>query len=416
MASYECKRLRQRLTPDQPVKYYKIVLAALLLFSLVQHWRMLWFQWPNIASGTGDFVAYYTAGKILNSDNFRNLSSFEIQETVQRELSLPGQTAFFPFYHAPYQALLFAPIARFPYPTARLVWGVLNLALLFIVLVILVSVLDSKHKLIDGLILLAAYPTWINFIQGQDAIMSTLILVWVFRCLKTQKDALAGCILALGLYKPQLVLPMGAMVLYGRQWRVAIPFLLVGFLLVCVSVLMLSWQGAIDLITTVVSNLRHGTLDRASPMTNLRALVITLFGVSQMASPANVITAMVSVVLLCGCALLCKNGFGFAYPELDLKFSLVLVTTLLINPHSHAYEFILLLATLIVLLDYVLKTEPKTRFFCESILTVLFLICMPIIPNVLVSYDLISLGALPPLVLYCFIALEIRKWQRAEAH
>jgi hypothetical protein len=135
-----------------------------------------------------------------------------------------------------------------------------------------------------------------------------------------------------------------------------------------------------------------------------------------MASPANVITAMVSVVLLCGCALLCKNGFGFAYPELDLKFSLVLVTTLLINPHSHAYEFILLLATLIVLLDYVLKTEPKTRFFCESILTVLFLICMPIIPNVLVSYDLISLGALPPLVLYCFIALEIRKWQRAEAH
>lgn len=373
---------------------------------------MLWFQWYHVASGSGDFVAYYTAGKILCSGNIRDLSSFESQEKAQKQLALPSQKIFVPFYHAPYQALLFAPIAQFPYPTARLIWALLNLVFLFIILAVLVDSLDSTHQLLDGLILIATYPTWINFMQGHDAILSALILVAAFGCLKNQRDRLAGCILALVLYKPQLVLPIAAIALYNRQWRIASTFVIAGFFLVCLSVLMLSWEGSLDLIGSVVSNLVRGNLERASHMINTRALLITFLGSSLIAS---VMTVIVSVALLCGCALLCKDGFGSAGPLIDLKFSLALVTTLLINPHSHPYEFVVLLVALIILLDYVLKVEPKMRFFRETIVIVLFIICIPIIPNVLMSYDLIPLYALPVLVLYCFIGLEIRQWQRCEA-
>ena len=408
-------RRQPRITVDQHLKLYKIVLATLLFFSLILHARMLWFQWSHVASGSGDFIAYYTAGKILNSGNTRDLSSFEIQEKIQQQLALPGQKIFVPFYHAPYQALLVAPIARLPYPTARLVWAALNLALLFIVFVVLVNILGSTHKLLDGLILTATYPTWINSIQGHDAIMSTLILVAVFDCLKNHREGLAGCMLALGLYKPQLVLPLGAMVLYSRQWGIARTFVIAGFFLACVSVLMLSWQGAIDLFSIVVSGEIRGTLTQASHMPNIKGLVILILGSSQLAGLANVITAIISMVLLCGCARLCKDGFGPADPTLELKYSFALVTTLLINFHSHAYEFIVLLAALIILFDYVLKVKPKLRYFRQSILVVLFIICIPIIPNVLQSYELISIYVLPVLALYCFIGLEIRTWQWCQA-
>jgi hypothetical protein len=390
------------------MRNYTILLRTVLFISCILHARMLWYQWDRVLSGSGDFVAYYTAGKIVHSGNFRDLADFEVQREYQRQLELSGQSEFLPFYHAPYQALIFWPLSYFSYPIAHLIWSVLTAALLALLFACLIPFIDRGQRVLLGLILIATYPTWLVFVKGQDSVLSALIIVGVFASLKLRHEILTGILLALGLYKPQLVLPMAGILVIGRHWRASVSFVVTGLFLTTISLLMVSWNGAIGLIFTVASTINRGILDYSVFMPNFRGLIYTFFTPLGVSTALPVLTAIISLGLYAGCVALCKDTFEVSHHSFDLQFSLTIVTTLLINPHSHAYELVMLSIALILLFNYVLHEKNHTRYFCNLFLTVLFFFCIPIVPNVMVNYGLMGLGALPLLILYLSIATEIR--------
>jgi hypothetical protein len=369
---------------------------------------MLWYQWDQIMSGSGDFVAYYTAGKILNSANFHELADFNAHRLYQEQFALPGQTEFLPFYHPPYQALLFWPLSYFPYPVAHLIWSVLTAVQLVCIFACIIPFIERDRRLLFGLILIATYPTWLTIVKGQDSIMSALIMVAVFRSLKFRRERVGGILLALGLYKPQLVLPLGGIFVFGHLWQAALSFAVTGLFLTIISLLAVSWNGAIGMVSTLGTMITEGSLEHPILMPNLRGLVDTLLSPLGVTGVTTIILAgTISLLLYVGCLALCKDTFNVDRPSFDLQFSFVIVTTLLINPHSHAYELVLLSFALILLFNCVLQ-QTTTRHFRITFLTVLFIFCIPIIPNVIVSYDLMALGALLLMVLYLSIAMEIR--------
>ena len=73
------------------------------------------------------------------------------------------------------------------------------------------------------------------FRLGQDSILSTALLLAVFAALKQKRDGWAGFLLALGLYKPQLVLPLAGVFLVARRWRSVAVFSITGVILAAVS-------------------------------------------------------------------------------------------------------------------------------------------------------------------------------------
>jgi hypothetical protein len=391
------------------MRKYITALGILLLISFILHLRMLWYQWDQVASGSGDFVAYYTAGKILTSGNFRELADFNLHRVYQRQLALAGQTEFLPFYHAHYQALLFWPLSYFSYPVAHLIWSGLTAVLLACVFACIVPFIHSDLRLVLGLMLIATYPTWLTFVKGQDSIMSALIIVGVFRSLKFRRERLAGILLALGLYKPQLVLPMAGILVFGHRWQAAVSFVLTGFFLTVISVLMVSWNGAIEIASTLATMSTQGVLEHPILMANLRGLIYTLLNPLGVQEAITIVLAgIISLLLYAGCIALCRDILDVNRRAFDLKFSLVIMTTLLINPHGHAYELVLLSLALILLFNYILQAKTAGRYFRLSILAALFVFCVPVIPNVIVSYNLIGLSALLVMTLYLTTVMEIR--------
>ncbi len=115
-----------------------------------------------------------------------------------------------------------------------------------------------------------------------------------------------------------------------------------------------------------------------------------------------------SILLYTGCVMLLKDRFNGTNELFGLQFSFALVTTLLINPHSHAYEFVLLAISLIFAFDYVMREAPRQRFLRPCVLSVLLMFSLPVIPNLLASYRLMGFASVPVLVLYFALWSEIR--------
>jgi hypothetical protein len=97
--------------------------------------------------------------------------------------------------------------------------------------------------------LFAYFPTITALKMGQDSVITTFLLVETLVSLKRKRYAIAGGLLALGLYKPQFVLPLVGIFLLHRRWSSIFGFLSTGLLLGAISLAMVGWDGLIRLLS-----------------------------------------------------------------------------------------------------------------------------------------------------------------------
>jgi Glycosyltransferase family 87 len=172
----------------------------------------------------GDFVEFYTIGKILN--NYAPARVYDLRLAVGLQhavLPTMAKTQMLVFAHAPFVASLFRPFAMLPYAWAYVAWlgfsamlFVAGLALLF-----RTTGLTPQDRKTGFLLALSSTPflfeTWIG---GQMSVVVFFIWVLFFRWLESDLRILAGFTLALCLFKPTLVALPVLMLLLGRRWRV----------------------------------------------------------------------------------------------------------------------------------------------------------------------------------------------------
>src|SRR5678815_2528685 len=108
-------------------KLYKLTLAALVAASLIFHLAILWASRHRIAEGYGDFIIFYTGAQIINDGKSKELFKIETQNAYQAKFEVPQLEWPLPFNHAPYELLLFLPLAHFSYPAAHAIWSGINL-------------------------------------------------------------------------------------------------------------------------------------------------------------------------------------------------------------------------------------------------------------------------------------------------
>jgi len=225
-------------------KLYRLTLVSVIAASFMFHLAILWESRGKIAAGYGDFIIFYTGAQIINDGKAKELFKVGTQNAYQAKFEVPQLEWPLPFNHAPYELFLFLPLAHFSYPMAHAIWSGMNLLLLAFVLQWLLSYVHSPHNLFIGASVLAWFPTMEALRLGQDSILSAALLLAVFAALKRQHDGWAGFFLALGLYKPQLVLPMVGVFLVARRWRSLIVFGVTGVVLATISLFLLSWAYA----------------------------------------------------------------------------------------------------------------------------------------------------------------------------
>jgi hypothetical protein len=297
---------------------------------------VLWYPLRLFGLGTSaDFIWFYAAGKVLTGGAAAHLYDPPVL-----------------FNHPPFEALLFAPLAYFSYSTAFLIWTLVSLSLLGSTFFLL-RMYGVTFTLSDRLILIGAgfYPVLAVLIQGQDSLWVLMAYVLAFFALKREEESWAGCMLAIGLLKPQLVVPFVFIQALRGRWKFIAGFSAAGCLLLLLSLLLvgpatLAHYAAMPFQMTEKEGLRTFYIF-PSTMPNLRGLLYIFFG--EFVSPAalGVGTVVLSLGLVGWAASVQKNAAAF-----DLDFGLSIAVTMLVSFHLLLHDLSLLILPVFLALNF----------------------------------------------------------------
>ena len=348
----------------------KFLVAAFLLAMTLCNFTLVFRVLPKLRNGYQDFTIYYTSGRLLRNGQASALYNLATQYRTQLTFAhVPIRRGPLPFNHPPFEALLFVPFTLLEYWPAYLLWTALNLIMLGVSVTLLrrqFPQLAAVSPLLLGLGAMTFFPVAIGIIQGQDMILLLLLFVLAIVCLDRGYDALAGALLAAGLFRPQLAVPL-VVLLAIRRWRVLAGFAPVALVLGGISVAIMGWRGPLDYVWFVLR--MEGTGGRAfGPETvpNLRGLIAALPGLSVSGRwTGPFILAFSLLVFFLAIRRICNQ------PDATCMSSLAVVTTILVSFHAHVSDLSLLLPMLLLLLCRMVNVDGKPTDLRTYLLVVL---------------------------------------------
>ncbi|HMD82306.1 MAG TPA: glycosyltransferase family 87 protein [Anaerolineales bacterium] len=205
-----------------------------------------------------DFIHFYSAGRIAQSQGAPYVYDLSLQQKVQEEqvgFSLvPGQVL--PYNHIPYLIPILRTIATTSYIDSFYRWDSIML-LLYIGGVIILSGLLKQSSLNRGSIVISAIgsilflPVFVSLLNGQDtAFLFVGAAIWMYG-LVSGKEFLAGAGLSLTTVRPHIALILALPMLF-RHRKVFLAFALSAGGLALLSVLILGMNGVQDFIDVLL--------------------------------------------------------------------------------------------------------------------------------------------------------------------
>jgi hypothetical protein len=354
---------RTRSQPAREVPYYVKALAmaipAIMLGFQISGW--IFFAAP-IRDGHPDFRANYTAGYMARTGQIQQLYDYEAIKRVQ-DTRISVEAVGMPFIHPAYEALLFIPFSFLGFHGAYFAFLCTNLLLLAFCFRLLHRWLESLSPVWDLLpaaVLFTFLPVAAALMQEPDSIVLLALLTLATTMLDDEKEALAGILVGLGLYRLQLVIPIAVLFLLWRRWRFICGFALSSALVLTISVWLTGVSQTRLYLRSLASMSVGGTsqleqLRYYQPIThmgNLRALVFGL--TSGWLSPLGVQVLTVGLSIMALLALL-----SFAPYAKGSKAMLVATTaSVLVSYHLFIHDMsILVLPVAIALSQYVRRWE-----------------------------------------------------------
>jgi len=328
---------------------------------------------PLLRYGYQDFTIFYCAGRMVRSGQSHSLYDLSAQYRAQLEFApnVSIRQAALPYNHPPFEALLFVPFTLLGYWPAYVIWSVFSLTLLIVSLVVLRSrfpPLAAIPPWIFGLTACSFFPVAMGIIQGQDVILFLLLFVFTVICLDKGKEVLAGAVLGVGIFRPQLAVPL-LMLFALRRWRVLVGFAPIALILAGISFAMTGWQGPYNYVRFVLHLERTGGSALGSELLpNLRGLIDNLPGLGDSGS-------RVALVVLCSLAVFVVAALKIARGQESILpvSSLAAVATILVSFHSLVHDLSLLLPLVLLLLSQILDPPSGKRDAQTVVITFLFL-------------------------------------------
>ena len=111
--------------------------------------------------------------------------------------------------------------------------------------------------------ILAFFPVWYCLGQGQDSILLVFLFALSFWLWRRGQDDAAGFVLAMGLFRPQLVLPFVLTAFLAGRWKFVRGFIPGAVLVVGLSTLVVGLHGMGEFVRILIS---QGTQGSASTL------------------------------------------------------------------------------------------------------------------------------------------------------
>ena len=228
--------------------------VALLFLALVGFYGV--FAYSNYAGAEGlrdndgiligrDFVVFWSASVLALGGQIAQIFDLPSFHAVQERLL--GETVpLYPWLYPPHGLFTILPLGLLPYLWSYLAWSVSTLALYVF------AVLGRAWISLRGLALVLAPATFVNLLMGQNGFLSAALLIGGLRLLD-RSPVLAGVLIGLLSFKPQLGLLVPVALIAARLWR---PFLSAAVTVIVMLAISLaafgaeSWTAFFEMSTT----------------------------------------------------------------------------------------------------------------------------------------------------------------------
>jgi len=340
----------------------------------------------GLIKGT-DFLHFYTLGTLANEGRGDLLYDIPGQEkVVARVLPEAAGYRYVPLY-GPQVSLLFAPVARLPYGWALTVWLALNAAIYAACCYVIWKTCSSlQDQGWTAVILAAAFPGIFHLLLwGQTSGLALACFTLGYLALRTQHDFLAGLAIGSLIFKPQLGLAAAVVFVLAGQWKVV-----AGAVTAMAAQLAAGWGhygNAVmrDYANALlhVQNMLPWLEPRPYQMHSLRSFWSLIVPWPEASFVLYLISALAALALL---VLAWRRGL-----PLELRFSALLFSTVLVSPHLTAYDLVILAPAFLLLVDW--SRSPSAGETAGRVQLLLYL-----------SYPLFLLG---PVVRYIHVQLSV---------
>jgi hypothetical protein len=384
---------------------------ALALGLLWSNGSTVWDGLRSFELTAADYSTFFVAGKLLDAGRVREL--YDLGAQAGMHLNAHYWRVPLPYIHPPYEAVLFAPLAQLPYLASYTAWNLCGVAMLAWMVWRLYPRLDALKEVSSLFLFVLALAFWPNVMvlqQGQDSILVAALVTEAYLQLKQGREERAGLLLALCLFKFQLVLPLVACFALNRQWRLVKSFALVAAGLVAISFAMIGRSG-IARYLKLLASLHHLPLSayaNPGPMPNLRGLAVYW-----LESAPNLVLPAVFVASLIVFAAVVRLLPGEERGErFNLFFSCATMVSYLLSYHGYEHDMammfpgLLLAANSVTKRDVMRQDRQPWKVACFAIVGVLF--CSPLYPY-LFFHRMLSLMCLPILLLVALLSFAPRE-------
>lgn len=357
-----------------PERTRKLLLVAVLGAIFIQLATLSLVK-DSIEHGRSDFSGFYSAGRIIVTGHAGQLYDLGTQQAVQRIFATEaGRPSLLPFNHAPFEALIFAPLSLVPYGAAFALWTACSVAMWIGSVFLLRPYLPSLHGYFDmALIAIGCFrPLLFTLIQGQDSILVLFLFTLCLLALLRNREELAGGALALAIIKPQLALPAVLMLALAHRKRGR---LLAGFLSTCLmlgalSIAVVGWRACVGYPKALLQYVPDNGVINPVSMPTLRALLNVVLGQHVRPTVLYLCLAGISASLLGAAVANWRAGVGQAEPApsvaqpsqdlIALHFGLIVTASVLVAFHGYMHDSSLLLLPILAASEWLARMRVNT--------------------------------------------------------
>jgi hypothetical protein len=295
-----------------------------------------------------DWMVYYTAARAAFDGNLPLIFDGErLTAQINADFAnwLPQRLSFHPFLYPPTFLLLLVPFGELPFAAACLIFLIASFAGLLAA--IWLAVAGGYRRWLHFGSLAFAPAVAFNIGSGQNAFLTSALLIGGFGLLRS-RPRLAGVLLGVLTYKPQLWLLAPVALVAARQWRALAAMILSAAIMVLASVAAFGiepWRAWIEWFTVAPPEIYQTWLQAGRLHGQSVYTVLVLLGAPHAAATAG---QGVATLLSAGATWWCYRR---KMPD-DLRLAVLLSATVLAAPHVTNYDTVLLVVAATLVFAY----------------------------------------------------------------
>lgn len=327
-----------------------------------------------------DFFQYYQASDLAKSPKRSQVYDPETQKWWADKLTEPikSEKVFYNQQPPSSYTLLF-PLAFLPPNIAYVVWCITQTAFGLFGLFVLSKLgpLKSKDRWLFILGTLASFPAYSLVWHGNTSFFLLGCLSLFIAFLYRRRDLVSGIFLSLSTFKPQYLFPLLMPVLAMKRWQVIISFILLELITVGLAVPIIGFDNVVGYpyIVTHAESSKNFIGVNAHKMISIRGPIALIADTALSLK----LTALVMFALLIPLFVLWRKCTDqISVPGLRWLWAVTICTIVLVSPHSHLFDFLLLAMAACLTLPTLSLFDLKKLKLEESLWTALFVLFPPL--------------------------------------